>query len=65
MSFVIYVVSRRGNGHFLMGDSDDRLDLGGTFDPQQARQYQTKAAAAKVIEAIAQVGEEHHILRRC
>lgn len=63
MSFLIYVVSRRGAGHFLMGESDHPHDLGGTFDPNQARKYPTKAAAAKMITAIARPGEDHHILR--
>ncbi|RMN17134.1 hypothetical protein ALQ64_03141 [Pseudomonas cannabina] len=64
MSFVIYFVSRRGAGYFLAGDSDEPRDIGSTFEPRKARQYKTKAAAAKVVAAIARPGDEHHILRR-
>ncbi|MBI6727111.1 hypothetical protein YA0089_26215 [Pseudomonas viridiflava] len=63
MSFLIYVVNRRGLGHFIMGESDHPHDLGGTPDPDLARTYKSKAAAAKVIEAVARLGHDYHILR--
>ncbi|HBO3659217.1 TPA: hypothetical protein L4T04_005247 [Pseudomonas aeruginosa] len=59
-AFVVYHTPRTGAGYFL---APEGAEVVGVFDPREARQFKTEAAAAKVAEEYGAVGSIGHVLR--